>query len=99
MALLFLERHLRAELAGLGRPDLAQRAVGRVDLTDDGSTIYVHLFPRPGWPHKHPRQAYVLAWAEHEEIEGLAGFRRLIEEARLSIGDNAASIARWLERR
>jgi hypothetical protein len=99
MALSFLERQLRKELARLGRGGLAEQAVGRVTLTDDGSTIYVHLFPRRGWPHKHPGQAYVLAWADYEEIKGLAGIRRLMEQAQLSIGDNGADIARWLERR
>ena len=99
MALAFLERQLRDGLARLGRRDLADAAVGRITFTDDGSTIYLHLFPRVGWPHKHPGQAFVLAWADHEDIEGLAGFRELVRLGRLAIRDNAERIARWLERR
>ena len=64
MALAFLERQLRGELSRLGGGDLAEAAVGRITFTDDGSTVYLHLFPRAGWPHKHPGQAFVLAWVQ-----------------------------------
>ena len=99
MTLAFLERQLRDGLARLGRGDLAEAAAGRVTFTDDGSTIYLHLFPREGWPHKHPGQAFVLAWADYEDICGLAGFRELVRLGRLAIRDNGEQIARWLEGR
>ena len=98
MALAFLERQVRDGLDRLGRRDLAE-AAGRVTFTDDGSTIYLHLFPRTDWPHKHPGQAFVLAWADYEDIEGLAGFRELVRSGRLAIRDNGEQIARWLEGR
>ncbi len=50
MALRFLERELRRELAALGRDELMERAVGGIALTDDGETVYVHLLPKEGWP-------------------------------------------------
>ena len=99
MALAFLERQLRDELDRLGRHDLAEAAAGRITLTDDGSTVYLHLFPRAGWPHKHPGQAFVLAWADYEDIFELAGFRELVRMGRLAIRDNGEQIARWLEGR
>ena len=99
MALTFLERQLRDELERLGRRDLAEAAAGRITFTDDGATVYLHLFPREGWPHKHPGQAFVLAWADHEDIEGLAGFRELVRLGGLAIRDNGEQIARWLEGR
>ena len=99
MALAFLGRQLHEELVRVGRPDLAEAAAGRVTFTDDGSTVYLHLFPRAGWPHKHPGQAFVLAWADYEDICGLAGFRELVRMGRLAIRDNGEQIARWLEGR
>jgi len=99
VALAFLERQLGDELDRLGRRDQAEAAAGRIAFTDDGSTVYLHLFPREGWPHKHPGQAFVLAWADHEDIEGLAGFRELVHAGRLAIRDNGEQIARWLEGR
>ena len=42
MALRFLERELRRELALLGREELMGVAVSGIGLTDDGGTIYVH---------------------------------------------------------
>ena len=65
MALRFLERLLRRELADRGREELMDAAVGSIGLTDDGGTIYVHLFPRPGWPHKAQGRAYVLTWQDY----------------------------------
>ena len=97
MALAFLERQLRDALDRLGRHDLAESAAGRVTFTDDGSIVYLHFFPREGWPRKQPGQAFVLAWAEHEDICGLAGFRELVRLGRLAIRDNGEQIARWLE--
>ena len=99
MTLAFLERQLRDGLDRLGRHDLAEAAAGRVTFTDDGSTVYLHLFPREGWPHKQPGQAFVLAWADYQDMEGLAGFRELVRLGRLAIRDNGEQIARWLEGR
>jgi hypothetical protein len=39
MAMRFLERELRRELAALGREDLMDPAVGAIELTDDGETV------------------------------------------------------------
>jgi hypothetical protein len=101
MALRFLEAHLRRELARLGHDGLMDAAVGSIGLTDDGSTIYVHLFPHPGWPHRAQGQAFVLAWQDYAEdrSQRLDCYRWLIGEARLSLLDNVNDIVRWLERR
>ena len=60
MGLRFLERELRRELAQLGREELMDAAVGGIGLTDDGGTIYVHLFPKEGSAKARGR-AFVLA--------------------------------------
>ena len=100
MALQFLERELRQELARIGREELMQSAVERIGLTDDGGTIYVHLFPKAG-SAKAPGRAFVLAWHDYAEdaSQRLDCYRWLIGEARLSLRDNAGKIARWLEGR
>src|SRR3972149_4347878 len=64
MAVRFLERELRRELAGIGREELMRSAVERIGLTDDGGTIYVHLFPKAG-SAKAPGGAFVLAWHDY----------------------------------
>ncbi len=101
MALKFLEAHLRRELTRLGREELMDAAVGSIGLTDDGSTIYVHLFPRPGWPYKVQGQAFVLAWQDYTEdrSQRLECYRWLIGEARLSLLQNGEDVVRWLDRR
>ena len=100
MALRFLERELRRGLAGIGREALMRSAVERIGLTDDGSTIYVHLFPKAG-SAKAPGRAFVLAWHDYAEdpSQRLDCYRWLIGEAKLALRDNAAEIARWLEGR
>ncbi len=100
MALRFLERELRRELAGLGREDLMETAVGGIGFTDDGGTIYVHLFPGKG-SARAAGQAFVLAWQDYADDprQRLDCYRWLIREARLSLRDNAAKIVGWLERR
>ena len=100
MALRFLERELRRELARIGREALMQSAVERIGLTDDGGTIYVHLFPKAG-SAKAPGRAFVLAWHDYTEdaSQRLDCYRWLIGEAKLSLRDNAGKIARWLEGR
>jgi hypothetical protein len=101
MALPFLERELRALLTERGRGDLATHAVGAVDFTDDGGTIYVHLLPKEGWPHRAQGRAFVLAWEDYapEGSERLYCYRWLVKEARTSLRENADKIVRWLEGR
>ena len=100
MALRFLERELRQELAGIGREELMQSAVEGIGLTDDGGTIYVHLFPKAG-SAKAKGQAFVLAWHDYAEdrSQRFGCYRWLIGEAKLALCDNAGKIARWLEGR
>jgi hypothetical protein len=100
MALRFLERELRRELAELGREELMDAAVDSIGLTDDGATIYVHLFPGKG-SSRAQGQAFVLAWQDYAEdpSQRLDCYRWLVREARLSLRDDAAKIARWLEGR
>ncbi len=100
MALRFLERELRRELAGLGREELMDAAVGGIGLTDDGGTIYVHLFPKEGSAKARGR-AFVLAWQDYAEdpSQRLDCYRCLIGEAKLDLRDNVGKIVRWLEGR
>jgi hypothetical protein len=94
MALRFLERELRRLLAERGREELMDAEVGGIALTDDGGTIYVHLFPR----HRQGR-AFVLAWEDYTPAgsERMHCYRWLVNEARTSLRENADKIARWLE--
>ena len=100
MALRFLERELRRELALLGREELMEAAVKGIGLTDDGGTIYVHLFPKEG-SAKARGQAFVLAWQDYAEdpSQRLDCYRWLISEAKLNLRDNVGKIVRWLEGR
>lgn len=99
MALRFLERELGRALAGMGRGDLVDRAMGSVELTDDGETVYVHLLPKKGWPGRAQGRAYVLAWEDYapEGSNRMYCYRWLVGEARRSIGENGEKIVRWLE--
>jgi len=99
MALRFLERELRRELAGLGRDELMESAVGSIELTDDGETIYVHLLPKEGWTGIAQGRAFVLAWEDYapEGSGRMYCYRWLMGEAKRSIGENAGKIVRWLE--
>ncbi len=100
MALRFLERELRRALAQLGRDELMEAAVSGIGLTDDGRTIYVHLFPKEG-SAKARGQAFVLAWQDYAEdpSQRLDCYRWLIGEAKLNLRDNVSKIVRWLEGR
>ena len=100
MALRFLERELRRELAQLGREELMEAAVSGIGLTDDGRTIYVHLFPKEGSAKARGR-AFVLAWQDYAEdsSQRLDCYRWLIGEAKLDLRDNVGKIVRWLEGR
>jgi hypothetical protein len=99
VALRFLERELRALLAAYDRPDLAE--AGGIALTDDGGTVYVHLLPRPGWPHRAQGRAFVLAWEDYapEGSDAMYCYRWLIGEARRSLRENIGDVIRWLEGR
>ncbi len=100
MALRFLERELRWELAQLGREELMDAAVSGIGLTDDGGTIYVHLFPKEGSAKARGR-AFVLAWQDYAEdsSQRLDCYRWLIQEAKLNLRENVGKIVRWLEGR
>jgi hypothetical protein len=99
MALRFLEHELGRLLQAIGREDLADAALGSVGFTDDGGSIYVHILPKPGWPHRAQGRAFVLAWEDYvpEGSERMPCYRWLVKEARTSLGENAGQIARWLE--
>lgn len=99
MAMRFLERELRTALALIGRADLMERAVGSIELTDDGETVYVHLLPKQGWRGRAQGRAYVLAWEDYapEGSERMYCYRWLVGEAKRSIGENGEKIVRWLE--
>ena len=101
MALRFLERELARLLAERGRSELMEAAVGGIGLTDDGGTIYVHLFPREGWPHRAQGRAFVLAWEDYAPpgSSRLHCYRWLVAEAKRSLRENADKIVRWLEGR
>ncbi|HLZ72078.1 MAG TPA: hypothetical protein VKV26_19405 [Dehalococcoidia bacterium] len=94
-----IERELRRRLAGAGRADLADRALDRVALTDDGGTVYVHIFMRPDWPHFRAGDAYPLAFADHPDLRSLAQWRAFLHEARLLLADDFGRIVLWLEGR
>lgn len=91
-----LERELRARLRRAGEGELAERALDGVRLTDDGATIYVHIFTKPDWPNHRPGDAYPLAFADYEELRTLAQWRGLIEDARLLLIDDFPRIVAWL---
>ena len=101
MALRFLEHELRRLLEEVGREELAEAAVGSVGFTDDGGTIYVHLLPKAGWPHRAQGRAFVLAWEDYapDGSGRMHCYRWLVNEARTSLHENAEQIARWLEGR
>ncbi len=99
MALRFLERELRTLLTANDRPDLLE--AGSIALTDDGGTIYVHLLPRPGWPHRAQGRAFVLAWEDYAPPGSnvMYCYRWLVGEARSSLRENIGDVIRWLEGR
>ncbi len=99
MALRFLERELTRLLTSAGRDDLLE--AGIIGLTDDGGTIYVHLLPRPGWPHKAQGRAYVLAWEDYAPAgsDAMYCYRWLVSEARRSLRENISDVILWLEGR
>lgn len=99
MALPFLEREVREALRRAGRPDLAEHAVARVAMTDDGSEVYVHLFHNPRYTGKIAGTVFVMSHLDYEEIKSLDDFRWLIREARHTIRDNLDEVIRFLQPR
>ena len=97
MAIRFLERELRGLLTERGREDLLE--AGDIRLTDDGETVYVHLLPRPGWPHRAQGRAYVLSYEDYAPAgsDRMYCYRWLVKEARTSLRDNIDGVIRWLE--
>jgi hypothetical protein len=94
-----LTRMLAEALRTRGRRDLAEQALSRVAYTDDGSTIYVHIFARPEWPRLRPGQAYVLAFADKRDLQCLRQYRDLLRDAWLQLEDEIEDIIRWLDGR
>lgn len=98
MSLSFLTTAARRELVRLGRDDLALKALGKAALTFDGATMYVHLFPQPTWKRRYSQEVFVLAHADLVDLPaGLPGIRELIAEAKISLAESGAALARWLE--
>ena len=92
-----IRRELVALFGARGRLDLAGSALDRVAFTDDGSTIYVHVLPKPSWPRRRAGQAYVLAYAEKRDLCTLADWRALLGEAWLLLHDEADDLVRWFD--
>lgn len=99
MSLRQIERELRAELSRIGRTDLAENALDGVRFTDDGGTIYVHVFARPGWPAVREGDALVLANADYPDLQSCGQWRGFLEEARLYLRDESERVVRWFEGR
>jgi hypothetical protein len=94
-----IERELRRKLVLAGRGELEQQAVDGLRLTDDGGTIYVHIFMRPDWPHFRHGDAYPLAFADHPDLRTLSQWRAFLREARLLLDDDFRRIVGWLDGR
>jgi hypothetical protein len=99
MSLRRIERELRRELARNGRADLAEQALDGVRFTDDGGTVYVHVFAGAEWAAVPAGDALVLAHADYAELQTCAQWRAFLEEARLYLHDEFPRIIRWLEGR
>ncbi len=94
-----IERELRTRLRAAGRSDLADRALLRVGVTDDGSTRYVHIFMRPDWPRYREGDVYPLAFADYPDLRSLAQWRAFLAEAALLLHDDFGRIIQWLDGR
>jgi len=98
MSLRRIERELRRAINESSRPDL-EAGLGRVGWTDDGGTVYVHIFAAPDWVAVRPGDVFVLAHADYPELRTCAGVRALLEEARLYLHDETDKVLRWLQGR
>lgn len=96
MSLRRIERELRREIRRSSRPEI-EAGLDRVGWTDDGGTIYVHVFARDDWAPVRAGDAFVLANADYPDLRTCAGMRELLEEARLYLHDETAKVLRWLE--
>ena len=96
MSLHRIERELREAIRQSDRPEL-EVGLERVGWTDDGGTVYVHVFARPDWPYVRAGDAFVLANADYPDLRRCAGLRELLEEARLYLHDEFGRVLRWLE--
>ena len=96
MSLRRIERELRQAIRLSSRPHL-EAGLRRVGFTDDGGTIYVHVFARGDWPLVRPGDAFVLAHADYPDLRTCAGMRELLEEALLYLYDETEKVLRWLE--
>lgn len=92
-----IERELVGMLHARGRDELAREALDGVRYTDDGTTLYVHIFAKPSWSRVRPGQAYVLAFADRAELGSLAAHRALLREAWLLLHDEIDDIIRWFD--
>ena len=96
MSLRRIERELRLAIRQSNRPHL-EVGLRRVGFTDDGGTVYVHVFAREDWAPVRPGDAFVLAHADYPDLRSCAGMRALLEEARLYLYDETEKVLRWLE--
>ncbi len=98
MSLRRIERELRELIRRSARSDL-EVGLERVGWTDDGGTVYVHVFAREDWPAVRPGDAFVLANADYPDLRTCAAIRDLLEEARLYLHDETEKVLRWLDGR
>lgn len=94
-----INRELRDRLCAAGRDDLATRALDGVRITDDGATVYVHVFQRPDWPAYREGDAYPLTFADHPDLRTLAQWRAFLREAQLLLRDDFRRIVEWFDGR
>lgn len=80
-----------------GRQDLAEHALDGVRFTDDGGTLYIHVFARPDWTGVGEGDALVLAHADYPDLGTLAQWRAFYEEGRLYLHDELVRVVRWLQ--
>ena len=92
-----IARDLRRGLVAIGRDDLALRALDDVRFTDDGTTVYVHIYKQPAWRSYRAGDVYPLALADHPDLQRLGDWRALLREARLLLDDDFARIVTWLD--
>jgi hypothetical protein len=93
-----IERELREAIRRSSRPEL-EAGLERVGWTDDGGTLYVHVFARPQWERIRPGDAFVLATADKPDLRTCFAMRELLEEARLYLHDETDRVLRWLDGR
>ena len=98
MSLRRIERELRLAIRRSSRPEL-EAGLDRVGWTDDGGTVYVHVFTKPEWSRVPPGDVFVLANADYPDLRTCAGMRELLEEARLYLHDETDRVLRWLDGR